>query len=94
MSATFTRAGAALESVAAIIAAGVVSATLEFIDAATLRMIEDDVPAACRWTQRRCCSSRWTGRRDWSRARGGFRDPFGHSWSVGDRSPLEPHETT
>ena len=23
---------------------------------------------------------------------GGFHDPFGHSWSVGDRSPLHPHE--
>jgi PhnB protein len=22
---------------------------------------------------------------------GGFHDPFGHKWSVGDRSPLEPH---
>jgi PhnB protein len=24
---------------------------------------------------------------------GGFRDPFGHNWSVGDRSPLSPHPT-
>jgi PhnB protein len=23
---------------------------------------------------------------------GGFRDPFGHNWSVGDRSPLRPSE--
>jgi uncharacterized glyoxalase superfamily protein PhnB len=22
---------------------------------------------------------------------GGFKDPFGHIWLVGDRSPLEPH---
>lgn len=22
---------------------------------------------------------------------GGFTDPFGHRWSVGDRTPLEPH---
>jgi len=22
---------------------------------------------------------------------GGFKDPFGHNWSVGDRSPLAPH---
>jgi PhnB protein len=22
---------------------------------------------------------------------GGFTDPFGHTWSVGDRSPLHPH---
>lgn len=22
---------------------------------------------------------------------GGFTDPFGHTWSVGDRSPLSPH---
>jgi hypothetical protein len=22
---------------------------------------------------------------------GGFVDPFGHIWLVGDRSPLEPH---
>ena len=22
---------------------------------------------------------------------GGFKDPFGHNWSVGDRSPLSPH---
>ena len=27
----------------------------------------------------------------WGRHRqGGFRDPFGHNWSVGDRSPLTP----
>jgi len=24
---------------------------------------------------------------------GGFLDPFGHMWLVGDRSPLTPHET-
>jgi PhnB protein len=24
---------------------------------------------------------------------GGFRDPFDHNWSVGDRSPLSPHST-
>lgn len=23
---------------------------------------------------------------------GGFVDPFGHKWSVGDRSPLRPHD--
>jgi len=23
---------------------------------------------------------------------GGFKDPFGHNWSVGDRSPLAPHD--
>jgi PhnB protein len=22
---------------------------------------------------------------------GGFRDPFGHNWSVGDKSPITPH---
>jgi PhnB protein len=28
----------------------------------------------------------------WGRHRqGGFRDPFGHKWSVGDRSPLRRH---
>jgi uncharacterized glyoxalase superfamily protein PhnB len=25
---------------------------------------------------------------------GGFVDPFGHIWLVGDRSPLSPHQTT
>jgi glycolate oxidase len=45
LSATFARAGAALESVAGIVAAGVLPATLEFIDAATLRFIEDYVHA-------------------------------------------------
>jgi PhnB protein len=24
---------------------------------------------------------------------GGFKDPFGHNWSVGDRSPLAPHSS-
>jgi len=24
---------------------------------------------------------------------GGFKDPFGHNWSVGDRSPLGPHSS-
>jgi PhnB protein len=29
--------------------------------------------------------------RPWGTHRqGGFRDPFGHNWSVGDRSPLRP----
>ena len=28
----------------------------------------------------------------WGRHRqGGFRDPFGHAWLVGDTSPLRPH---
>jgi uncharacterized glyoxalase superfamily protein PhnB len=26
-----------------------------------------------------------------SHRQGGFHDPFGHRWSVGDGSPLEPH---
>jgi PhnB protein len=28
-----------------------------------------------------------------SHRQGGFRDPFGHVWSVGDRSPLAPHSS-
>lgn len=34
-------------------------------------------------------------RRPWGTHRqGGFRDPFGHQWSVGDTSPLGSHSTT
>lgn len=45
---------------AAIIAAKIVPATLEFMDNFTIRTVEDFASTPdCRWTPRRCCSSRW-----------------------------------
>lgn len=61
----------------------------------------DDTPAAVEW-YRRALEAGATGSLDtledhqapWGTHRqGGFTDPFGHIWLVGDRTPLEafPH---
>ncbi|MEO8910555.1 MAG: hypothetical protein ABI408_10055 [Gemmatimonadaceae bacterium] len=56
-----------------------------------------DAPAAVEWYQRAVGAKARDPVRDhempWGKHRqGGFTDPFGHIWLVGDRSPLRQHD--